>query len=73
MPDDQQPYTICPYCKKRVEPAEEGVVYAVEQVDMPGFGQPHDFIDGRAAFFHAGCPPERIGYARRPRPDASPA
>jgi hypothetical protein len=43
-------------------------VYAVEQVDAPGFGQTHDFIDGRGGFFHPGCPPERLRWERRERP-----
>ena len=28
--------TVCPYCEKPVDPEAEGVVYAVEQPDMPG-------------------------------------
>jgi hypothetical protein len=62
-------FTVCPYCGQRVEPDEEGVVYAREQKDMPGFGQAHDFVDGAGGFFHPGCAPERVGYARRPRPE----
>ena len=36
---------------------------------MPGFGQSHDYVDGIGGFFHAACSPERVGYARRPRPE----
>lgn len=63
-----EPYTVCPSCRERVEPNHRATVYAVEQVDVPGFGQAHDWIDGRSGYFHANCPPERIRYARRPRP-----
>jgi hypothetical protein len=62
-------FMVCPYCGNRVEPDDEGVVYAREQKDVPGFGQAHDYVDGIGGFFHPGCPPERVGYARRPLPE----
>jgi hypothetical protein len=62
-------FTLCPYCQQRVEPGADGVVYARKQVDAPGFGQGHNFIDGVGGFFHPGCPPERIGWVRRPVPE----
>jgi hypothetical protein len=58
-------FTVCPSCGRRVDPDADDVVYAVEQMDAPGFGQVHDFIDGRGGFLHPGCPPERVGYAAR--------
>lgn len=61
-------FTICPYCRRKIDPDEEGVVYAVEQVDTPGFGQAHDWHDGAGGFFHEACSPEAVGYARRPDP-----
>jgi len=65
---DHETYTLCPYCRERVEPDEPGVVHAVEILDAPGMGQAYDYIDGMGGFFHTGCPPEAVGYARRPRP-----
>jgi hypothetical protein len=65
---DQEPYTLCPYCKRRVDPDQAGVVYARKPVDLAGFGQTHDWQDGEAAFFHPECSPEAVGYRRRPRP-----
>jgi hypothetical protein len=65
-------FQVCPYCRKRIDPDAEGVVYACKQVDVPGFGQAHDFIDGEGGFFHPGCSPERVGFARRPRPGSEP-
>jgi hypothetical protein len=44
-------YTLCPYCGERVDPADADVTYACEQVDVPGFGQTHDWVDGVGAFF----------------------
>lgn len=64
-------FTTCPLCGQRVEPNADGVVYAVEQVDVPGFGQAHDFVDGRGGFFHPGCPPERIDWQRRQRSEGT--
>jgi hypothetical protein len=61
-------FSLCPYCGEQVDPDAEGVVYARQQVDAPGFGQKHDVIDGLGAFFHPMCPPESVGYARRPKP-----
>lgn len=60
-------YTLCPYCGERVEPDEPGVVYAVEIREVRTFGG-RDFIDGMGGFFHPGCSPEAVGYARRERP-----
>jgi len=62
--------TICPYCGRRVEPDGRDVIYARKQVDGPASGQPHDLVDGEEGFFHAGCPPEDVGYAQRPRPNS---
>ncbi|HZG35848.1 MAG TPA: hypothetical protein VEY87_08365 [Gaiellaceae bacterium] len=58
----------CPACGREVDPGGPGVTYAVEQVDAPGSGQAHDSIDGRGCYFHAECPPERVGYKERPLP-----
>jgi hypothetical protein len=69
LPGIAETFTKCPYCDEPVDPDAPEAVYAVEQVDLPGMGQVHDFVDGRASFFHAECPPEPIGYARRPRPN----
>jgi hypothetical protein len=66
--DPGQSYTPCPYCRKPVDPDAPGVVYAVSSADVPGFGQEHDIIDGRAGFFHPGCRPGAIGYVPRDPP-----
>ena len=66
MTDDDLP--VCPNCHKHVDPHAEGVVYAVEQPDMPGFAREHDFVDGLGAFFHADCPPEAVNYVPQPLP-----
>ena len=60
--------TVCPYCERPVDPEAEGVVYAVEQPDMPGFAREHDFVDGIGAFFHPDCPPEAVNYVVQQRP-----
>jgi hypothetical protein len=57
-----KPYTTCPYCRRPVDPDARGVVYAVSFAGQPGFGQDHDAIEDHKAFFHAECPPEKIGY-----------
>lgn len=62
-------YTVCPHCGRRVEPDAPDVIYARKQVDVPG-GQQHDVVDGEGGFFHFGCEPGDVGYARRPPPDA---
>jgi hypothetical protein len=62
-------FTACPLYHRPVDPEAPGDVYAVEQVDLAGMGQAQDFADGMGGFFHPECPPERVGYARRPRPD----
>jgi hypothetical protein len=66
MSDDELP--DCPNCEKPVGPDAEGVVYAVERRDMPGFAREHDFAEGIGAFFHADRPPEAFNYESRPRP-----
>ena len=42
-------YTICPSCGQRVEPEQEGVVYAVELERVDTFGAT-DYIEGVGAF-----------------------
>jgi hypothetical protein len=65
---NDEPYTLCPYCEKRVDPDAPRVVFAVERRDVPGFGQVHDFIDEKGGFFHPHCSPESMGWVRRHRP-----
>jgi hypothetical protein len=62
-------YTLCPYCGERVEPDEPGVVYAAEQRELTAMGPTRQIVDGMGGYFHASCPPEAVGYARRPRPE----
>lgn len=63
-----EPYTLCPYCRERVEPDDPGVVYAVEQREILTMGPTREIIDGIGGFFHPGCPPEAIGWVRRELP-----
>jgi hypothetical protein len=56
-------FTRCPYCDRWVDTTGSDVVYAVKPHDIQAIGQT------RAAFFHPRCPPEHVGYRRRPRPE----
>ena len=67
---DDETFTICPYCEQRVEPDDPGVVYAREQRVIETFGPTREVVDATGGFFHAGCPPEAIGWVRRERPGA---
>jgi hypothetical protein len=60
-------HTLCPYCNRRVDPNEPGVIYAVEQVEMLTMGPTRTNVDGMGGFFHPECPPEAIGWVRRER------
>ena len=70
MGDTDYTYMVCPYCGRRVEPDAREVIFARKQVNLPGFGEHHDVVDGEGGYFHPECSPEDAGYARRPRPDA---
>ena len=65
--EDEKPYTLCPRCREKVEPSDEGVHYAVELEDMPGFGQGHDYVEGRGGFYHERCP-ILPGWRQKPKP-----
>jgi hypothetical protein len=62
-------FARCPYCDRVVDMSASDVVYAVKHVDAQGSGPVHDVVESAGAFFHPSCPPERVGYVRRPRPD----
>jgi hypothetical protein len=47
---------ICERCREVVEPDDPGVVRAVEQKDVSGFGK-REVIDGLGVYFHEGCFP----------------
>ena len=64
---EDKPYTRCPYCQMIVEPNDLDSVYAEKREQLDTFGR-RAIVDGMGAFFHAQCPPEAVGYARRPRP-----
>jgi hypothetical protein len=61
-------HTVCAYCGRRVDPTQPGVTYAVEQVPVPGMGDPDALTDGIGSYFHPGCSMAAAGYAERPRP-----
>ena len=65
---EDQTYTVCPYCDRRVDPDAEGVVYAVEQREVTTMGPTRTIIDGMGGWFHPECSPEAVAYARRQRP-----
>ena len=67
-PTDDQPYTKCPYCDERIEPDETVAVYAVERRKVTASGPTYTWVDVIGGWFHEGCPPEAVGYARRPAP-----
>ena len=62
-------FARCPYCERWVDTDASDVVYAVKPHDLRGMGRAHDFVRGTGAFFHPRCPPEHVGYVRRPRPE----
>jgi hypothetical protein len=61
-------FTLCPYCREIVEPYEAGAVYAVEVHEARTFGPTRELVEGLGGWFHAGHPPEAVGYARREPP-----
>jgi hypothetical protein len=63
--DDNKPFTLCPGCGKKVEPANPGTVYGVQLVRVETFGGT-DWIDGMGAFFHDEAHRARSGYQPRP-------
>jgi hypothetical protein len=65
---DDETFTVCPRCGGRVEPADPGVVYAVEQREILTMGPTRETVDGMGGFFHPVCPPEGIDWVRRERP-----
>jgi hypothetical protein len=66
--DEQQPYTLCPYCGEKVDPNAPGVSYAVAIDEVITMGSIRTLVDGMVGFFHPGCPPGAVGYSIRPPP-----
>jgi hypothetical protein len=64
---DDETFTLCRLCGKRVEPSDEGVHYAVALLDVPGFGQADDFVEGMGGFFHEYCAVPS-GWRAKPKP-----
>jgi hypothetical protein len=58
MSDAEIPPQRCPTCQGPVDPDAPDTVEGIEQHDVPGFGQAHDYVDGLHAFFHSGCFPD---------------
>lgn len=50
---------ICEWCRQVIEPDDPGVVRAVEQKDVSGFGR-REVNDGVGVYFHEGCFPTAI-------------
>jgi hypothetical protein len=53
-----QPRTLCESCREPINPDAPGVVRAVEQKDLTGFGQARDMGDGMGVLFHEDCFPD---------------
>jgi hypothetical protein len=58
------PHTRCPYCGEIVDQSDKSIVYAVESAQARTMGG-SQLIYGKGGWFHADCPPEAVGYARR--------
>ena len=65
---DEQTFTTCPHCGAEVDPDDPNTVYGVEQATYVAMGPTHHVADRFAGYFHEGCSPEAVGYARRERP-----
>ena len=65
--EDEPADSVCPCCGKPVDPDAAGVIFAREIVAVPSVEGLPRRLEGRGAFFHVGCPPELIGWARRAR------
>jgi hypothetical protein len=66
--DDDQPFTICPTCRERIDPADPALVYGFKQVDVTGFGQTQEWADGQGDYFHPDCFPGLPSYRQATRP-----
>lgn len=60
---------ICESCHE-VEPADSGVIYAVELKDATTMGGGKEVVEGPGVFFHAGCYPYGATdhFRRKPKP-----
>lgn len=65
---DQDAFSVCPYCRKPVDPDAPGVIYAVPIGIATAMGPTSHRVEGVPDFFRLGCPPEHLGYERRPHP-----
>jgi AcrR family transcriptional regulator len=62
-------HSVCPRCNRKIDPAGEGVHYAVELRLIEGFGA-SDWVEGTGGFFHAECSVLR-GWQPKPMPGQS--
>jgi hypothetical protein len=60
-------YTLCPRCRRPVEPDHPGVHYGRTMRRVDAFG-PSEYVEDKAAFFHEGCTLPR-GWVPRPMPE----
>jgi hypothetical protein len=49
--------SICETCREQLDPEDSDVVRAFEQVDVTGFGEARNSVDGLGVYFHEGCFP----------------
>lgn len=45
-------FCICESCREKVDPADPGVVRAVEMIEVVTFGLTHERVPGLTVFFH---------------------
>ena len=56
-------HTLCPYCYRRVDPEEPGVIYAVEQVEMLTMGPTRTNLTAWRVFGPECSPRRSAGFA----------
>jgi hypothetical protein len=66
---EQETYTLCPSCGRKVDPNEPEVKYAVEMRRLAVMGGGYEYIDGMGAYIHEHC---AIPSGYRPKPVATP-
>jgi hypothetical protein len=69
--ENDETFTVCPYCRGVVDPGDPTATYAVAQVELIAMGPTRHIADGLGGYFHAGCSPEAVSFERRPRPETT--
>jgi hypothetical protein len=45
-------FCICELCREKVDPADPGIVRAIELIEVVGIGPTHQQLPGLTVFFH---------------------